>query len=209
MSVFRFFCGVPRASSRWRESFCDEAGDQSAKMAAQVELCCLDSFPSHICPYDALMLNCHLDSLLQNDTDPPTLLFTPHRAHGSRRRDILLRVHPSTEEETAGSRGGFTPQTEPRVRLFTSSLFLEHHGLQRHGSTGTVRPMEPVTLERVVLGSRSKQSHRWAGTERFSTGLLELCRPGQWLLARLREPLVLPGHPGLGEDPEQVRGRRC
>ncbi|XP_074553060.1 peroxisomal ATPase PEX6 isoform X2 [Halichoeres trimaculatus] len=175
------------------------------KMAAQAEVCCLESFPLHVSPYDALILKYNLDLLLPSDTDPPTLLFTPHGAHGLRKRGILLRVHPTTEEDTAGSCGGFSHQAESRLRLFTSRLFLEHHGLQLHGSTGTVSAMEPVKLDRVVLGARSKQSHCWAGTDRFTTGLLELSRPGQVLLARLGEPLMLPGHTLLGEDPEQVQ----
>uniref|UniRef100_A0A8P4KA74 Peroxisomal ATPase PEX6 n=1 Tax=Dicentrarchus labrax TaxID=13489 RepID=A0A8P4KA74_DICLA len=76
-------------------------------------------------------------------------------------------------------------------------------GLQRVGSTGTVRALEPVSLDRVVLGARSRQSLRWAAGERFTGGLLELCRPGQWLLARQGDPLLLPRHPLLGEDPGQ------
>uniref|UniRef100_A0A4W6G6L5 Peroxisomal ATPase PEX6 n=1 Tax=Lates calcarifer TaxID=8187 RepID=A0A4W6G6L5_LATCA len=125
-------------------------------MAVQVELCCLESFPSHLSPLDALILKSHLDS-----------------------------------EETSRS----------RVRLYTSRFFLRHHGLQRLGSSGTVRALEPVSLDRVVLGARSRQSLRWAGAEQFTGGLLELCRPGQWLLARQGDPLLLPRH--LREDPGQ------
>uniref|UniRef100_A0A671WSD3 Peroxisomal ATPase PEX6 n=1 Tax=Sparus aurata TaxID=8175 RepID=A0A671WSD3_SPAAU len=166
-------------------------------MAALVELCCVDSFPPHLSPLDVLILNSDLGSVLQNDSDPPTLLFTPQRPRGSGRPDILLRVHPSTEEETCG--GGTSPRPESgrRVRLFTSRLFMRHHGLQRLGSTGTVRPLKPVSLDRVVLGARSRQSLRWAGTEQFTGELLELCRPGQWLLARQGDPLLLPRHPLL------------
>ncbi|XP_044045251.1 peroxisome assembly factor 2 isoform X2 [Siniperca chuatsi] len=174
-------------------------------MAAQVELCCLESFPSHLSPLDVLILKCHLDSVFQNDNDPPTVLFTPQRPQRSGRPGILLRVHPTTEEETADCGGGNSPRAESgsRVRLFTSRHFLRHHGLQRLGSTGTVRALEPVSLDRVVLGARSRQSLRWAGAERFSGGLLELCRPGQWLLARQGDPLLLPPHPLLGDDPGQ------
>lgn len=174
-------------------------------MAAQVELCRLDSFPSHLSPLDVLVLKSHLGSVFQNDSDQPTVLFTPQRPQSSGRPGILLRVHPTTEEETAGS-----PRAESgsRIRLFASRLFLWHHGLQRLGSTGTVRVLEPVSLDRVVLGARSRQSLLWAGAEQFTGGLLELCRPGQWLLARQGEPLLLPRHPLLGEDPGQVRLRR-
>ncbi|XP_041641110.1 peroxisome assembly factor 2 [Cheilinus undulatus] len=167
-----------------------------SKMAAQVELCCLESFPSHLSPLDVLMLQCHLDSVFQTDIDPPTLLFTPQRPEGSDRPGILLRVHPTTEEETAGCGGGASRRAELSARavcLFTSRLFMQLHGLQRLGSRGTIRALEPVSLDRVVLGARSRQSLRRAAEERFTAGLLELCRPGQTLLARRGEPLLLPG----------------
>lgn len=178
-------------------------------MAVQVELCCLESFPSHLSPLGVLILKSHLDSVFQNDTDPPTVLFTPQRPQGCGRPGILLRVHPTTEEETAGYGGGNSPRAESgsRVRLFTSRLFMRHHGFQRLGSAGTVRALEPVSLDRVVLGARSKQSLRWASAGRFTSGLLELCRTEQWLLARQGDPLLLPRHPLLGEDPGQVRLR--
>ncbi|KAK5926066.1 hypothetical protein CgunFtcFv8_021669 [Champsocephalus gunnari] len=137
---------------------------------------------------------------LQNDSDPPTVLFTPQPPQGSCKPGILLRLHPTTEEETAGSP---RPEFKTRVRLFTSRLFLQHHGLQRAGSTGTIRAMEPVSLNRVVLGARSRQTLLWAGGERFTEGLLELCSPGQCLLARQGDPL-LPPPIHLGEDPGQV-----
>lgn len=167
-------------------------------MAAQIELCCLETFPPHLSPLDVLVSESHLDSLFQNDTDPPTALFTPQRPQGSGRPGILLRVHPTTEEETAGCGAG------GRVRVFTSRLFMRHHGLQRLGRAGTIRALEPVGLDRVVLGARSKQTLRWASAGRFTAGLLELCRRGEWLLARQGDPLLLPWDPLLGEDPGQV-----
>ncbi|XP_054460043.1 peroxisomal ATPase PEX6 isoform X2 [Anoplopoma fimbria] len=179
-------------------------------MAAPVVLCCLESFPSHLSPLDVLILQTQLDSVFQNDNDPPTALFTPQRPHGSGRPGLLLRVHPTTEEEISGCGGGNSPRAESgsrsRVRVFTSRFFLQHHGVQSPGSsTGTLRALEPVPLERVVLGARSRQSLLWAAAEQFTGGLLELCRPGQWLLARQGDPLLLPGHPLLGEDPGQVQ----
>lgn len=174
-------------------------------------MCCLESFPLHLSPLDVLILESHLDSVFQNDTDPPTVLFTPRRCQGSKKTGILLRLHSTTEEETAGCGGRNSPLTDTesghRVRLFVSRFFLRHHGFQLHGSTGTVRALEPVRLDRVVLGAHSRQSLRWAGSEQFTGGLLELCRPGQWLLARQGDPMLLPRHPLLGEEPGQVRTR--
>ncbi|XP_069385744.1 peroxisomal ATPase PEX6 isoform X2 [Paralichthys olivaceus] len=168
-------------------------------MAAPVQVCCVDTLPAHLSPLDALMFESHLDALFHSDTDPPTVLFTPQRPQGCGRTGILLRVHPLTEEETAGGGERNFPGAESRsrVRLFVSRFFLRHHGLQRLGSSGTVRALEPVSLDRVVLGARSRQSLRWAGGEHFTAGLLELCRPGQWLLARQGDPLLLPRPPLL------------
>ncbi|XP_073327114.1 peroxisomal ATPase PEX6 isoform X2 [Pagrus major] len=174
-------------------------------MAALAELHCADGFPPHLSPLDVLISQSHLDSVLQNDTDPPTVLFTPQRPPGSGGPGILLRVHPLTEEDAAGCGGGNSPGAESgrRVRLLTSRLFMRHHGLPRFGTTGTVRPLKPLGLDRVVLGARGRQNLRWAGAEQVTGGLLELCRPGQWLLARQGDPLLLPRHPVPGEDPGQ------
>ncbi|KAM7394822.1 hypothetical protein PAMP_021602 [Pampus punctatissimus] len=168
-------------------------------MAVQVELYSVESFPSHLSPLDVLVSKSHLGSVFQNEHDPPTVLFTPQKPHGCGKPGILLRLHP-VSEDPAGSGGGDSPRadgepTEPgcRVRLLTSRLFMRLHGLQQLGSTGTVRSLEPVSLDRVVLGARSRQSLRWAAAEQFTGGLLELCRAGQWLLARRGDPLLLPG----------------
>ncbi|KAM8878072.1 peroxisomal ATPase PEX6 isoform 2-T2 [Spinachia spinachia] len=173
-------------------------------MAAQVHLCCLETFPSYLSLLDVLILQTQMDSVFQNDDDPPTVLFTPRGPAGSGRPGILLRVHPTTEEEIAGCEEGDSPGTESgsRVRVFTSRFFLQHHGLP--GGAGTVRPLEPLPLQRVVLGARSGRSLHWAAAEQFTAGLLELCRPGRWLLARQGDPLLLPRHPLMGEDPGQV-----
>lgn len=166
-------------------------------MEVQVCLCCLESFPAHLNPLEVLVLKSQLDSVFRGDTDSPTLLFSPQRHSGSSKPGILLRVHPATEDETAGSP---RTDTESRVKLFASRFFLRHYGLQRL-SGGTVRPLRPVCLDRVVLGARSRQNLRRAGAERFTAALLALCGPGQTLLAREGDPLLLPQ-----EDPVQVRG---
>uniref|UniRef100_A0A3P9HN80 Peroxisomal biogenesis factor 6 n=1 Tax=Oryzias latipes TaxID=8090 RepID=A0A3P9HN80_ORYLA len=173
-------------------------------MALEVKLCCLEEFPSHLSPLEALLLPTHLESVFQNATDPPTVLFMAQQPQLRGRTGILLRVHATTEEEVLGCGGASFPagSGEPVLRLFTSRFFLRHHRLK---GTGFIRPMEPVSLDRVVLGARSKLSLRWAGAKQFSAGLSELCQRGEWLLARQGDPLLLPQHPLLGEDPVQVR----
>ncbi|XP_072239619.1 peroxisomal ATPase PEX6 isoform X2 [Leuresthes tenuis] len=178
-------------------------------MAVQVELSCLESFPSQLNPLDVLILKSHLNSVFQNETDPPAVLLIPQQPRVSGRRGILLRVHATTEKEMAICGGAnctkANSESMHRVPFFTSRYFFRHHRLQEPKSTGTVRPLEPVSLDRVVLGARSKQSLRWARAEQFTSGLLELCRSGQWLLARQGDPLLLPQHPLLGEDQGQVQ----
>uniref|UniRef100_A0A3Q3K0K2 Peroxisomal ATPase PEX6 n=1 Tax=Monopterus albus TaxID=43700 RepID=A0A3Q3K0K2_MONAL len=98
-------------------------------MATQAELCCLESFPSHLSPLDVLMLESHLDSVFQKATVPPTVLFSPQRSQGSGRPGILLRVHPTTEEEMAGwgetnSRRADTESVRLRHGLFTRNNLL-------------------------------------------------------------------------------------
>lgn len=170
--------------------------------AVQAELCCLDTFPSRLCLLDVLIIKPHLDSVWQHDTDTPTVLFTPQRAQGCNRTGILLRLHPTTEVEISTCGGRTNPSGGSDLRLFTSRYFLQHHRLQ---SSGTVRLLDPVRLDRVVLGARSRRSLRWAGAEQFTGGLLELCRSGQPVLARQGDPLLLPQHPLFGEDQRQVR----
>ena len=171
----------------------------------------MESFPSQLNPLDVLILKSHLNSVFQNETDPPAVLLIPQQPRVSGRRGILLRVHATTEEEMAICCGAnctkANSESMHRVPFFTSQYFFRHHRLQEPRSTGTVRPLEPVSLDRVVLGARSKQSLRWARAEQFTSGLLELCRSGQWLLASQGDPLLLPQHPLLGEDQGQVRCR--
>ncbi|XP_029374028.1 peroxisome assembly factor 2 isoform X2 [Echeneis naucrates] len=172
-------------------------------MAAQVELLSLDSFPPHLSPLDVLVSESQLDSVLRNQADPPTVLFIPDRPPSSGgSAGILLRVHPTTERETTGCGGRSSPRPDGesggRVRLYTSRLLL-----RRFGGSGSVRPLEPVCLDRVVLGARSRSSLRGAGTEQFTRGLLELCRPERCLLVRQGDPLLLPRQ--TGEEPDRVQ----
>ncbi|MEQ2284554.1 hypothetical protein AMECASPLE_022927, partial [Ameca splendens] len=174
-------------------------------MAVQVELSCLDSFPSHLSPLDVLALKHPLESVFQNDTNSPTVLFTPQQSQLSERTGILLRVHPTTPEEISSCGGRADSESALRLRLFASKYFLRHYRLQRHSGAGSIRPLEPVSLDRVVLGARSRQSLRWAGAEQFTGGLMELCRLGQEPLVRQGDPLLLPHHPLFGEDTGQAQ----
>ncbi|XP_014893360.1 peroxisome assembly factor 2 [Poecilia latipinna] len=180
-------------------------------MAAQIQLSCLENFPTHISPLDVLALEPDLESVFQHDTNQPIVLFTPNRPQLCDRAGILLQVHPTTREEisSAGGRSCLTADSDSglRVRFFASQYFLKHYRIKRSSCAGTVRPLEPVSLDRVVLGARSRQSLRWAGGEQFTGGLLELCHLGQEPLARQGDPLLLPHHPLFGDNTGQVQQR--
>lgn len=160
-------------------------------MAAQVaELCSLEPFPSLLSPADVILHTSHLDSVFGQGSDPPTVIFTPQRPRSTGPPAIVVRVQPSAEGEVN--------ESGSELRLFASPRFMQRHGLGTRAA-GTVRPVEPLPLDRVVLGAPSYRSLRWAAAERFPAGLLELCGPGRWLLARQGEPLLLPA-----EEPGQV-----
>nr|XP_057902091.1 peroxisomal ATPase PEX6 isoform X2 [Doryrhamphus excisus] len=164
-------------------------------MAAQVELFCLESFPSRFSPLDLLVSKSQLGLLFHNDNNPSTVVFTPRRPFGARNSAILLRVQSLSEKEAVSFGGSGVPRG--RVRLFASGLFLRLHGLQASGTRGTVRHVLPVSLDSVVLGTRSGHSLDRDNASRLNADLLELCRPGRCLLARQGEPLV-------GEEPGQM-----
>lgn len=178
-------------------------------MAVQIQLSCLENFPAHISPLDVLALESDLESVFQHGTNQPTVLFTPNQPQLCDRTGILLQVHPTTMEEisSAGGSSCLTADSESglRVRFFTSQYFLKHFRFQRCSYAGTIRPLEPVSLDRVVLGARSRQSLCWAGREQFTGGLLELCHLGQEPLARQGDPFLLSHHPLFGDDTGQVR----
>ncbi|XP_061736750.1 peroxisomal ATPase PEX6 isoform X2 [Nerophis ophidion] len=161
-------------------------------MAAQVELLRLWSFPPDVSPGDLLLCESQLTSLFHDDQDPqdpPTLLFTPRRPAASSTAAIVVCVQALSEKVADLRGGGQVPHG--RLRLFASGFFLRLHGLRAAGSGGTVRPVVPVTIDRVVLGARRGPRLDRDNAVRLTADLLELCRPGRCLLARQGEPLVV------------------
>ncbi|XP_057700769.1 peroxisomal ATPase PEX6 [Corythoichthys intestinalis] len=158
-------------------------------MAAQVDLLPLETFPSHVCPLDVLVSRHQLPSLFRDDTETPTVLFTPLRPL-PRSSAVLLRVRALGDEESASVEGAtVVPPPTGRVRLFASGLFLRLRGFPAAGARGTARPVAPVDLHRVVLGVRGGASPEREDADGFAAQLLELCRAGRLLLARRGEPL--------------------
>ncbi|XP_077460603.1 peroxisomal ATPase PEX6 isoform X2 [Stigmatopora argus] len=154
-------------------------------MAAQVELYPLETFPSHVCPLDVLISKRQLPHLFCDDSEPPTVLFTPQPPL-PRASAVLLRVQAVDDEGAASlEEPAEAPPARSRVRLFVSGYFLRLRGLPAGGASGTARPVKPVDLDEVVLGVRGQ-----ADVDGFAAQLLELCRAGYLLLARRGEPLA-------------------
>ncbi|CAB1344770.1 unnamed protein product [Coregonus sp. 'balchen'] len=171
-------------------------------MAAQVELSCLDTFPTHLNPLHVLVFKSQFRYAFPSCNEPTsTLLFTSRIRQTLGKTGVLLCAH-STDEETPGCAADGNNTT---LKLYTSKLFLKHYGLQ-DDIRGAVRSLSPFALRKVVIGARTRQSFKWASSDTFSNGLLILAScQGQLLLARQGDSLSLPYHPLLGDDISQVQ----
>ncbi|XP_077574973.1 peroxisomal ATPase PEX6 [Stigmatopora nigra] len=154
-------------------------------MAAEVELFALETFPSHMCPLDVLISKRQLLHLFHDESEPPTVLFTPQPPL-PRASAVLLRVQALDDDGAASlEESAEDPPATSRLRLFVSGFFLRLRCLPVGGAIGTARPVKPVDLDEVVLGVRGQ-----ADVDGFATQLLDLCRAGYLLLARRGEPLA-------------------
>lgn len=170
-------------------------------MAAQVELSCLDTFPTHLNPLHVLVIKSQFRYAFPSCNEPTsTLLFTSRKLQTLGKTAVLLCAHSTEEASGCGSDGNDTT-----LKLYTSKIFLKHYGLQ-DDIRGVVRSLSPFSLRKVVIGARTRQSFKWANSEKFSNGLLVLAScQGQPLLARQGDSLSLPYHPLLGDDISQVQ----
>ncbi|XP_033829942.1 peroxisomal ATPase PEX6 [Periophthalmus magnuspinnatus] len=154
-------------------------------MAAHVELCALDPFPAGFNPLDALLPRVQLHTLLGEEHEADTelqaaLLFTPHRAHRSRARGVFLRA-TGTELQLWRGAG----RTDGVLRLWVSPQFLSLHP---DLGPGSVRTLDPVCLDRVVLGVRGR-SGLSAQDGSLVSGLLQRCGP--LMLVERGEPFLV------------------
>ncbi|XP_023838617.1 peroxisomal ATPase PEX6 [Salvelinus sp. IW2-2015] len=170
-------------------------------MAAQVELSCLDTFPTHLNPLHVLVIKSQFRYAFPSCNEPTsTLLFTSRKLQTLGKTAVLLCAHSTEETSGCGADGNDTT-----LKLYTSKIFLKHYGLQ-DDIRGVVRPLSPFSLGKVVIGARTRQSFKWANSDKFSNGLLILAScQGQPLLARQGDSLSLPYHPLLGDDISQVQ----
>ncbi|XP_016112261.1 peroxisome assembly factor 2 [Sinocyclocheilus grahami] len=168
-------------------------------MAAPVKLQCLDDFPTHIHPLHVLINKSQFTQQFPDRTGPThALLLSLMEQQSPCNRGFLVCAHIAPEEET-------DVNILTCLAVYVSKSFLKHYGLKEH-SPGTVRPQCLLPLKKIVIGARTKQSFKWASSEKFSNALLILAScHGQTLLARQGDALLLPYHHLLGEEAAQVQ----
>ncbi|MBN3295076.1 PEX6 factor, partial [Amia calva] len=171
-------------------------------MAAQVELFCLDPFPSHYHPLHVLLARCHFNRVFPSRHDSPCVLLAARRRQPPPRTDIFICAQVTAEEDIPD--GGAVVRSDSVVKVYTSRLFQRHYGFQA-GAKVALRLVAPLGLSKIVIGARSRQSFKWATSDKFSNGLLILasCQK-QTLLARQGDVLLVPYHPLFGDDIAQV-----
>uniref|UniRef100_A0AAR2LAX3 Peroxisomal ATPase PEX6 n=1 Tax=Pygocentrus nattereri TaxID=42514 RepID=A0AAR2LAX3_PYGNA len=130
-------------------------------------------------------------------------MLTVRETQPSRKSGFLVCAHVTAEEQIDGSALSAC-SNDSALGVYVSKTFLLHYELQEN-MRGTVRPLQLLPLNRIVIGARTKQSFKWASSEKFSSVLLVLasCHK-QTLMARQGDVLVLPYHPFLGDDTTQI-----
>ncbi|XP_016308530.1 peroxisome assembly factor 2-like [Sinocyclocheilus anshuiensis] len=159
----------------------------------------LEDFPSHIHPLHVLINKPQFTQKFPNHTGPTyVLLLSLMDSQSPSNRGFLVCAHATPQEET-------DVNIPTCVAVYASRSFLKHYSLKEH-SPGTLRPQSLLPLKRIVIGAQTKQSFKWASSEKFSNALLILAScHGQTLLARQGDALLLPYHHLLGEEAAQVQ----
>lgn len=161
-----------------------------------MKLQCLEDFPSHIHPLHVLINISQFTQQFPDHIGPThALLLSPTDSQSPSNRGFLVCAHAAPEEDDVN--------TPTCVAVYVSGSFLKHYGLKEH-SSGTLRPQSLLPLKKIVLGARTKQSFKWASSEKFSNALLILAScHGQTLLARQGDAFLIPYHHLLGEEVQQ------
>ncbi|XP_066504256.1 peroxisomal ATPase PEX6 [Hoplias malabaricus] len=171
-------------------------------MAAPVRLVCLENFPVHFHPLLAAVSPVRFGRSFPGSEGLPCALALSLRGRVPSRTALLFSVDAAAEEEL---RRGDAEHNSDALDVYVSRGFLLHHEIQEN-TRGTARVVQPLPLNRVVIGARTKPSFKWASSEKFSSVLLVLasCHK-QTLLVRQGDALVLPYHPLFAEDADQIQ----
>ncbi|MGH0160970.1 UNVERIFIED_CONTAM: hypothetical protein FKN15_057770 [Acipenser sinensis] len=171
-------------------------------MAALAELFTLDTFPSQYHPLHVLLTKSQFTQVFPKRNDDTCILLSARRRQDPTGAELFLCAHVTTEEDV--SEGETQVKSDTFFNLYTSKLFCRHYGFQSREKV-KLRVVKPIALSKIVIGARSRQSFKWASSEKFSNGLLILasCQKEN-LLARQGDVLAIPYHPLFGEDVAQV-----
>uniref|UniRef100_A0A8B9J7K6 Peroxisomal ATPase PEX6 n=1 Tax=Astyanax mexicanus TaxID=7994 RepID=A0A8B9J7K6_ASTMX len=165
-------------------------------MASPMKLFCVEPFPAHFHPLHVFISSSRFSRVFPGCSDLTCALLSLRDSQRPRKPGVSVCAQ-LTEEEEEGDNN--------TLCVFVSRTFLLHYELQAD-LRGTARLLQPPPLNRVVIGARTKQSFKWASSEKFSSVLLVLtsCHK-QTLFARQGDALVLPYHPLLGDDSTQMQ----
>ncbi|XP_053369652.1 peroxisomal ATPase PEX6 [Clarias gariepinus] len=166
-------------------------------MAAPMKFVCLEQFPSDLHPLQVIVHKSQLTPMFPNCTETScALLLSCQETRPFRKSAVLVCAHITSEElpDCAVHRNSST------LMIYVSKTFLSHYSFQEEKS-GIARSIQLLPLDKITIGARTKQSFRWASSEEFSSYLLVLAScPGQTLLVRRGDTLILPHHPLLGDN---------
>ncbi|KAK1171252.1 peroxisome assembly factor 2 [Acipenser oxyrinchus oxyrinchus] len=171
-------------------------------MAALAELLTLDTFPSQYHPLNVLLAKSQFTQVFPKINDATCILLSARRRQDPTGAELFLCAHVTTEEQI--SEGETPAKSDTFLNMYTSKLFCRHYGFQSREKV-KLRVVKPIALSKIVIGARSRQSFKWASSEKFSNGVLILasCHKEN-LLARQGDVLAVPYHPLFGEDVAQV-----
>lgn len=165
-----------------------------------MKLVCLDQFPLDLHPLQAVVRKLQLIQLFSDCAETSCALLLSCQETETKSA-VLVCAHVTAEELpdcTVNSNAS-------TLAVYVSKTFLSHYSFQEEKS-GSARILQLLPLDKLVIGARTKQSFKWASSDEFSSFLLVLAScPGQTLLVRRGDTLILPHHPLLGDKGALVR----
>lgn len=167
-----------------------------------MKLFCVDQFPPDLHPLQVFVRKSQLTQMFSNGTETScALLLSCQETEPFTTSAVLVCAQIIAEELPDCTLHSNTST----LAIYVSKTFLSHYNFQEEKS-GIARILQLLPLDKIVIGARTKQSFRWASSEEFSSFLLVLAScPGQTLLVRRGDTLILPHHPLLGDDATLVR----
>lgn len=167
-----------------------------------MKLVCLDQFPPDLHPLQAVVRKLELTQLFSNCTESScALLLSCQETQPFSKSAVLVCAHVTADELPDSTR----LRNTSTLTIYVSKPFLAHYSFQEE-KLGIARVLQLLPLDKIVIGARTKQSFKWASSEEFSSFLLVLAScPGQTVLVKRGDTLILPHHPLLGDKAHLVR----